>query len=91
LTEPEIAALVETTLAHGGVVSYKSNPDGTQSPYELNINYFDALSNPLADEPQQVQVDRFIASQSIMLCLAGVPGFTSTVCSAHAAGRRACS
>jgi len=74
LTEPEIAALVETTLAHGGVVSYKSNPDGTQSPYELNINYFDALSNPLADEPQQVQVDRFIASQSIMLCLAGVPG-----------------
>jgi sucrose phosphorylase len=74
LTESEVAALVEKTLAHGGVVSYKSNPDGTQSPYELNINYFDALSSPLADEPDQVQVDRFIAAQAIMLCLAGVPG-----------------
>jgi glycosidase len=74
LTEPEIAALVERTLAHGGVVSYKSNPDGTHSPYELNINYFDALSSPLAGEPEQVQVARFIAAQSIMLTLAGVPG-----------------
>jgi len=74
LTEPEIAALVERTLAHGGIVSYKSNPDGSQSPYELNINYFDALSSPLASEPEQVQVARFMTAQSIMLALAGVPG-----------------
>jgi sucrose phosphorylase len=74
LTEPEIAALVERALAHGGLVSYKSNPDGTRSPYELNINYFDALSNPFSAERDQVQVDRFMAAQSIMLCLAGVPG-----------------
>jgi sucrose phosphorylase len=74
LSEPEIAALVERTLAHGGIVSYKSNPDGTQSPYELNINYFDALSSPLAGEAERVQVDRFMVAQSIMLALAGVPG-----------------
>jgi glucosylglycerate phosphorylase len=74
LTEPEIGALVENTLAHGGVVSYKNNRDGTQSPYELNINYFDALSSPLAGEPEQVQIARFMAAQSIMLTLAGVPG-----------------
>jgi sucrose phosphorylase len=76
LTGPEITALVERTLAHGGVVSYKSNPDGTQSPYELNINYFDALSNPLplGGAPEQVQVARFMTAQSIMLALAGVPG-----------------
>jgi glucosylglycerate phosphorylase len=76
LTEPEITALVERTLAHGGIVSYKSNPDGTQSPYELNINYFDALSNPfpLGGEAEQVQVARFMTAQSIMLALAGVPG-----------------
>jgi glucosylglycerate phosphorylase len=74
LTESEISALVERTLAHGGIVSYKSNPDGTQSPYELNINYFDALSNPLAGESEQIQVARFMAAQSIMLTLAGVPG-----------------
>ncbi len=74
LSEPEIAALVERTLAHGGVVSYKSNPDGTQSPYELNINFFDALSSSLAGEAERVQVDRFMVAQSIMLALAGVPG-----------------
>ncbi len=74
LSEPEIAALVERTLAHGGVVSYKSNPDGTQSPYELNINYFDALSEPPGGRAERVQVDRFMAAQSIMLCSGGVPG-----------------
>jgi len=37
-------ALVQQTLAHGGLISYQQNPDGTLSPYELNINYFDALS-----------------------------------------------
>jgi len=65
---------VERTLAHGGLVSRKSNADGTQGAYELNINYFDALSNPHADEPLDTQVDRFIAAHAIMLALVGVPG-----------------
>lgn len=74
LSEPEIDALVTQTQAHGGYVSYKENPDGTRSPYELNINYFDALSNPKGDDPLETQIDRFIASQAIMLALVGVPG-----------------
>lgn len=74
LPEREIDALVERVRAHGGRVSYKFNPDGTQSPYELNVNYFDALSDSKASEPIETQVDRFIASQAIMLSLAGVPG-----------------
>jgi sucrose phosphorylase len=76
LSEAEIQALVDATLAHGGRVSYKTNPDGSKSVYELNISYFDALSNPAAaaDEPPDVQVERFIVSQAIMLALAGVPG-----------------
>jgi hypothetical protein len=61
-------------LAHGGLITYKNNSDGSQSPYELNITYFDALSDPRADEPQSVQVDRFMASQAILLSLVGVPG-----------------
>ena len=74
LTGAEIEALAAATIAHGGRVSYRSNPDGTQSVYELNVSYFDALSDPAAEEPLQVQVARFIASQAIMLALAGVPG-----------------
>ncbi len=75
LIPPEdIQALVDQALAHGGRVSYRSNPDGSQSPYELNINYFDALSDPSSGEAQLIQVERFIAAYAIILSLVGVPG-----------------
>jgi len=65
---------VERVQRHGGAVSYKTNQDGSQSPYELNINYFDALSDPNGGEPVERQVRRFLVSQAILLALAGVPG-----------------
>jgi sucrose phosphorylase len=74
LPPADIGALVTQTLAHGGRVSYKHNPDGSQSPYEMNINYFDALSNPAGGEPLETQIDRFLAAQAIMLSLRGLPG-----------------
>jgi len=74
LSNAQLDALVQKTLEHGGLVSYKHNADGTQSQYELNVNYFDALSNPNSDEPLDLQVDRFIAAQAIMLALIGMPG-----------------
>ncbi len=74
LSNADIASLVSKTLEYGGLISYKHNADGTQSPYEMNINYFDALSNPRANEPLDIQVKRFIAAQAIMLSIIGVPG-----------------
>lgn len=74
LSNADIDSLVQTALAHGGLISYKHNPDETQSPYEMNINYFDALSNPRSDELLSLQVDRFMAAQAVMLSLVGVPG-----------------
>lgn len=82
LSNAEIDALVHKVLAHGGLISYKHNADGSQSPYEMNINYFDALSNPsllkpppgAGNESLDLQVDRFIAAQAIMLSLVGMPG-----------------
>jgi sucrose phosphorylase len=74
LSDEEIDALVNKTLAHGGLISYKQNSDGTQSPYEMNINYFDALSNPSGSESIDLQVSRFVASQAIMLSLVGMHG-----------------
>lgn len=74
LSNEEIDSLVNKTLEHGGLISYKQNADGTQSPYEMNINYFDALSNPNGNEPLDLQVNRFIAAQAIMLSLLGLPG-----------------
>ena len=74
LSPGEIDGMVEQTLLHGGMVSFKQNEDGTQTPYEMNINYFDALSDPASHEPQDLQAARFMAAQAIMLCLRGIPG-----------------
>jgi glycosidase len=74
LSAAEIDALVETTLEHGGLVSYKHNSDGSESPYEMNINYFDALCDPQGNEPLELQTDRFMTAQAIMLSLVGMPG-----------------
>jgi glycosidase len=73
LTSEEIQALARQTLDHGGQVSYKTNPDGSRSVYELNVTLFDALNNPRQPKPE-LDIRRFMASQAIMLSLAGVPG-----------------
>ncbi len=73
LSDEQIENLVDKTLLHGGEASYKTNSDGTKSVYELNITLFDALNNPEQDNPD-LGVKRFLASQAIMLSLAGVPG-----------------
>ncbi|OIJ17204.1 sugar phosphorylase [Anaerobacillus alkalilacustris] len=72
LTKKEVEAMIDKVHEHGGNVSYKDNGDGTKSPYELNINYFDALSHP--DDHQELKVKRFIAAQSVLLSMVGVPG-----------------
>jgi len=73
LSPAEVEHLVQRTLAHGGLVSYRSRADGQRSVYELNISYFDALSDPAGDEPLALQVARFVAAHGIMFSLAGVP------------------
>lgn len=73
LSSADIDQLVERVVDHGGLVSFKHNPDGSQSPYELNINYFDALSAPDGREPLSIQIDRFVAAHGIMFSLAGLP------------------
>jgi len=65
----EINGLVDIVKANQGRVSYKQNPDGSESPYELNITYVDAI---LADK-SSVRADKFLASQSIQYALPGVP------------------
>ncbi len=73
LSTEEIQGLVNQTLEHGGEVSYKTNPDESNSVYELNITLYDALNHPL-NTPLDLGVKRFLASQAIMLSLSGVPG-----------------
>lgn len=74
LPDAEKETLVANMQKFGGKVNYKSNPDGTTSPYELNITYFDALKGT-ARGIDGFQVERFLASQIVMMSLAGVPAF----------------
>lgn len=72
LTKEEQQILVDATLKNGGAVSYKDNGDGTKSPYELNINYQDALASP--EDSDEVRIARFLAAETILLSLQGLPG-----------------
>jgi sucrose phosphorylase len=74
LTAEEIHHIVMAVQEHGGLVSYKTNPDGSHSPYELNISYFDALSDPNREEPLEMQIRRFVTAHAILCALPGVPG-----------------
>ncbi len=72
LTKEQQQELINATLRNGGVVSYKNNGDGTRSPYELNINYQDALAGPECSD--QERIGRFLAAETLLLSLQGVPG-----------------
>lgn len=71
LTEAERTALVKKVQENGGRVSYKLNPDGSQTVYELNINYSEALRNQ--GENQPVTIQKMIAAHHILLSMIGVP------------------
>lgn len=73
LTPSEIQHLCDLAQAYGGGVSYRSNPDGSQSPYELNTVFFDALNPVDSPESPARLLDRHLAAQSILLSLAGMP------------------
>ena len=70
ILEPgEIERLAGIVKSNEGQVSYNRNPDGSDSPYELNITYVDAI---LGDKTS-TRADKFLASQSIQYALPGVP------------------
>jgi len=74
LSEEERRFLVDLAYAHNGEITGKKNSDSTVGVYELNVNYFDAVNDPSAGDPMEVEVRRFILSQAITLSFIGIPG-----------------
>jgi glycosidase len=73
IPESELAQLIDAMRERGAHVSSRMNNDtGIESPYELNITYFDALSDPSPSVTEQ-HIARFLCSQTIMLALKGIP------------------
>ena len=71
LNEAEIDILLSAAKANGGRVSYKTDADGGQSPYEINCNYLSLLCGAEKDTEQGVA--RMTLAQAVMLAFPGLP------------------
>jgi len=74
LPDESVDRLASHVLENGGLISYKRNPDGSESPYELNVTYVDALYDHRMADGDPLHAERFLASQTIQLSFPGVPG-----------------
>jgi sucrose phosphorylase len=72
IADPELHELVEAVRRRGGHVSSYARTDGSQSPYELNIAWYDALSDPEYRDSDE-HIARFLCSQALVLALRGIP------------------
>ena len=66
----ELNAMLDDMRARGGYISTRRNKEGHDSPYELNISYFDACGTGPGDE---LKIPRFLLSQTLAMSLKGVP------------------
>jgi len=74
LSHDEIQFIIRRAREHGGYISYKTDKDGLDIPYEINITWFNALCREDGTLHTDLQVDKFIASRAMALALQGVPG-----------------
>lgn len=71
LAEDDILTLVTALQKEGALVNWKNNPDGTRSPYELNVTWMDALSHQ--DDSDEERLAKFILTHVLLLTFPGVP------------------
>ncbi len=72
LTKEQIDFIIEETKKHGGMVSYRSDNEGRESPYELNASYIDIVSDPLEDD--DIRAKKMMITQASALAMPGVGG-----------------
>lgn len=71
LPQEEKDKLIQHVQDAGAKINWRTLPDGSKSPYELNITYYSALAVP--GDPD-LSAQRFLCSQALALSLRGVPG-----------------
>ena len=72
VSKERVEKLAETVRKHGGRVSTRQAEDGTDRAYELNISYVDAVADRRF-ETHSNHSRKFLATQAIMLAMAGMP------------------
>jgi len=71
LNENELTILIKTAEVNGGKVSYKSNPNGTKTPYEINCNYLSLLRGE--ENNLELGIKRTILAHAVLLAMPGLP------------------
>jgi len=70
----DMARMFETVEAAGGLKSMRALPDGGTSVYELNTSFFSAMARTFEGD-DDLQLQRFVCSQTIVMSLEGIPAF----------------
>ncbi len=70
--QAEVNTMLQEMRNRGGFISTRQNIDGSDTPYELNITYFDAFRDPHANA-NQWHIPAFMLSQIVALTLRGIP------------------
>jgi len=74
LNDKTVDEIAELMQSFGGDISWRTLPDGSHRPYELNISLIDAFKGTFKGE-DTYQLGRFICAHAIMLALEGMPAF----------------
>jgi sucrose phosphorylase len=72
LSEDQLNKMIATVKSYGGLISYRAESDGSESPYEINCSYIDALTSP--NESDAIRIKRMLLAQATVLAMPGVPG-----------------
>ena len=70
LPPDELQNMLDTACDNGGRISYRSLPDGSQSPYELNISYFNLFTS---GNDEDKSIAKFLLAHSILMVMPGIP------------------
>lgn len=74
LSAEDQAQVIDTVRRIGGLVSMRALPNGEEAPYEINTTFFEALRETF-NGPDDLHLDRFLCSQTIVMSLEGIPAF----------------
>ena len=76
LPDADLERMVRDMVAgHGALPNYSRQPGGGRIIYELCATPWSLINRAHADEPLQLQVDRYVACAALGLTLRGVPAF----------------
>jgi glycosidase len=70
--DSDLDLLARHTRHRGGQVSARKREDGSESPYEFNISWFDAMGGTEGFDDRR-HLARYLCSQTIPLALRGIP------------------